>query len=162
MATLELTTLLAEREITRVILRYARAVDGLDFERLRSCFHPDARISYGDLFSGDVEETLAWLKDSLSRLRSTLHDFGPPLIDLDLASGTAECETYSTNAVRYPEDENGEAILSVSGVRYLDRFALRDGAWRIVERRNVSCWSQNAPERPAPTPPYQTGGPLQR
>ena len=49
----ELAILRAEREITRVILSYARGVDSHDWERVRSCFHPDARIRYGDYFSGD-------------------------------------------------------------------------------------------------------------
>jgi hypothetical protein len=154
--------LMAERQITRVVLSYARAVDNLDFERLRRCFHPDARIHYGEIFSGNLDETIAWLENSLPRLQSTLHDFGAPWIELDLENGRARCETYTTNAARYPENENGEVILNVTGTRYVDVFERRDDDWRIVERRNIGAWSQNTIEVLTPPAPFAVDSPRQR
>jgi hypothetical protein len=154
--------LMAERQITRVFLSYARAVDNLDFERLRSCFHPDARIHYGEIFSGNLDETVAWLENSLPRLQSTLHDFGAPWIELDLENGRARCETYTTNAARYPENENGEVVLNVTGTRYVDVFERRDDDWRIVERKNIGAWSQNTIEVPTPPAPFEVDSPRQR
>ena len=158
----EFETLRAERAITRVILSYARAVDGLDFEHLRDCFHPDARIHYGEIFSGARDEAIAWLENSLSRLQGTMHDFGAPWIELDLERGRARCETYATNAARYPANERGEVLLNVTGTRYLDVFECRDGEWRILERRNISNWVQNTIETPTPPPPFTVGGSRQR
>ena len=154
----DLEMLLAERAITRVMLAYARAVDTLDFERLRDCFHPDAMIHYGEIFSGRRDEAIAWLEASLPRLQGTMHDFGAPWIELDLANGRACCETYTTNAARFPADANGEVLLNVTGTRYVDVFERRDGAWRILERRNMTMWAQNTIERPTPPPPISTGG----
>ncbi len=162
MNTTDLETLMAEREITRVFLTYARAVDSLDFERLRSCFHPDARIHYGEMFSGNLEETIAWLENSLPRLQSTLHDFGAPWIELDLENGRARCETYTTNAARYPANEQGEVVLNVAGARYLDLFERRNDNWRIVERKNIGAWSQNTIETPTPPAPFTVDSPPQR
>lgn len=158
----DLEILMAEREITRVFLTYARAVDGLDFERLRSCFHADARIHYGDIFSGNLDETIAWLENSLPRLQGTLHDFGAPWIELDLENGRARCETYTNNAARYPANEKGEVVLNVTGTRYLDLFERREGDWRIVERRNIGAWSQNTIEVPTPPAPFTVDSPPQR
>ena len=158
----DLEILMAEREITRVFLTYARAVDTLDFKRLRSCFHADARIHYGDIFSGDLDETIAWLENSLPRLQGTLHDFGAPWIELDLENGRARCETYTNNAARYPANEKGEVVLNVTGTRYLDLFERRDGDWRIVERRNIGAWSQNTIEVPTPPAPFTVDSPRQR
>ena len=158
----DLGILMAEREITRVFLTYARAVDSLDFERLRSCFHPDARIHYGEIFSGNLDETIAWLENSLPRLQGTLHDFGTPWIELDLENGRARCETYTTNAARYPANEHGEVVLNVSGTRYLDLFEFRNDAWRIVERKNIGAWSQNTIETPTPPAPFTVDSPPQR
>ncbi len=158
----ELETLRAERAITRIILAYARAVDGLDFERLRECFHPDARIHYGEIFSGARDEAIAWLENSLSRLQGTMHDFGAPWIELDLEHGRARCETYATNAARYPANERGEVMLNLTGTRYLDVFECRDGEWRILERRNISNWAQNTIETPTPPPPFTVGATRQR
>lgn len=158
MDTDELETLRAERAITRVMLAYARAVDALDFERLRDCFHPDAMIHYGDVFSGRRDEAIAWLEQSLPRLQTTMHDFGAPWIELDLERGRATCDTYTTNAARYPADANGDVLLNVTGTHYRDVFERRDGAWRILERRNRNVWAQNTIERPTPPPPFTTGG----
>ena len=162
MDTTDLETLRAERAITRVVLTYARAVDALDFERLRGCFHPDARIHYGEIFSGVRDEAIAWLEDSLSRLQSTMHDFGAPWIELDLEAGRARCETYATNAARFPADERGQVVLNVTGTRYLDVFERRDGEWRILDRRNKTTWAQNTIEIPTPPPPFAVGGARQR
>ena len=150
----ELALLMAEREISRVILRYAHGVDRLDFPAVRACFHPDARIHYGDWFSGDLDEGIAWLERSLPRLDGTLHVFGPPWIELDEACTSARCETYAVNSARYPADGSGEAIQNVSGTRYLDRFERREGRWAIVERRNLRVWSRNgAVDEDPPLPP---------
>lgn len=158
----EIESLRAERAITRVVLAYARAVDALDFERLRDCFHPDAMIHYGEVFSGRRDEAIAWLEDSLPRLQATMHDFGTPWIELDLDRGRARCETYSTNAARFPADAKGEVLLNVTGTRYLDVFERRDGEWRILERRNATVWAQNTIETPTPPPPLTTGSPRLR
>lgn len=145
----------AEREITRVILSYARGVDERDWPRVRACFHSGARISYGDFFHGDLSEMMAFLEASVPRLVSTLHCMGPPWIEIDIDGGTARGETYSVNAATYPPDENGVSIQNVSGVRYLDLFERRDGVWALVERRNRRVWSHNLPdtgEPPMPSP----------
>ena len=154
--------LMAERAITRVVLAYARAVDTLDYARIRDCFHPDAVIHYGTIYSGPRDEAIAWLENSLSRLQATMHDFGAPWIDLDLDRGRARCETYATNAARYPANEKGEVVLNVTGTRYIDTFERRNGEWRILERRNVSSWAHNSIETATPPPPFATGAQRQR
>jgi hypothetical protein len=158
----ELDSLRAERAIARVILCYARAVDALDFERLRNCFHPDARIVYGSLFEGRRDAAIAWLEDSLTRLPSTLHDFGAPWIELDLGANRARCETCTTNAARHPPNERGEVVLSLTGARYVDVFERRDGEWRILERRNEVRWTLNAIETAPPPAPFASGAPRLR
>ena len=149
----ELSLLRAERAIGRVILRYARAVDTRDFDRVRDCFHPDARIHYGDWFSGDLDEGMAFLEESIPRLKSTLHVFGTPWIELDASHGVADCETYAINSATYFPDAEGNVIQNVSGTRYLDRFSHRDGKWAIDERRNLRVWAHNLPEGGEPPLP---------
>ncbi|MCA9504139.1 MAG: nuclear transport factor 2 family protein [Spirochaetaceae bacterium] len=149
----ELEILWAEREITRVILTYARAVDRLDFGLLRTCFHPDARLHYGEHWSGDLEAGLAWLERSLPKLAGTQHDFGAPFIELDLEAGVARCDTYSVNSALYRPDTSGRQLHNVSGTRYEDRFERREGAWRIVERRNRRVWSRNFEHGESPPDP---------
>jgi len=154
----ELAVWRAERSIGRVIQNYALGVDKRDFARVRSCFHADARLSYGDFFEGRLEEAMVWLEASIPQLLGTLHVFGTPWIDLDLSTGSARCETYAVNAARYPPDEEGTIIQNVSGTRYLDRFECREGRWAIVERRNERAWAQNGPEGFEPSPPVKRVG----
>jgi hypothetical protein len=143
----------AEREISRVILRYARGVDGRDFEAVRTCFHEDARVHYGNWFSGNLDQAMDFLEESIPRLVSTLHVFGTPWIELDLAREQAECETYAVNSATYAPGEDGRSIQNVSGTRYLDRFACRAGRWAIAERRNIRVWAHNLPEGGEPDLP---------
>lgn len=156
----ELAVLLAERAITRVIQRYARAVDARDFDSVRACFHPDARIHYGDYYTGGLDETLDFLASSLPNLESTLHVFGTPWIELDPGGFEARVETYAINSATYPPDDAGRSMQNVSGTRYEDRFALRDGSWGIVERRNQRVWAHNLPEEGEPAAPVAGPGPI--
>jgi hypothetical protein len=132
----------AEREITRVILDYARGVDQRHYSRVRACFHADARIDYGS-FAGGPDALVDWLDRLQPRLDRTSHHFGPPRIELDLDTGHAQVETYCLAVQVLPRDAEGVARQTLAGLRYLDRFERRDGAWRIAERRNVADWSQS-------------------
>jgi hypothetical protein len=132
----------AEREITRVILDYARAVDQRDYARARACFHPDARIDYGS-FGGGPEGLVDWLERVQPQVDRSWNQFGPPRIELDLTQGRAEVETYCLSLQVLPRDPDGAARQTLAGLRYLDRFELRGGTWRIAERRNVADWSQS-------------------
>jgi len=149
----------AERSITRVIQRYARAVDARDFERVRTCFHDDAEVRYGDWFVGDLDAAMNFLTESIPRLVSTLHVFGTPWIELDLENGSAEVETYAVNSATYSPDADGISMQNVSGTRYHDRFALRDGRWAIVARENRRVWAHNLPEMDEPLLPTRPSGP---
>ena len=149
----ELVQWRAERAITRVVQRYARAVDARDFEAVRACFLPDARIHYGDWFEGDLDTAMKFLIDSVPRLESTLHIFSAPWIELDLDAGEAQVETYAVNSAVYVPDQEGVSMQNVSGTRYVDRFACREGSWGILERRNRRVWAHNLPETGEPPMP---------
>ena len=148
-----LEALWAEAEIARINQQYAHALDTLDFDALRACFHPDAKLHYGDAFSGSLPEALDWLRTQLPKLRGTMHGFLQPRVELDLAAGTASCRTYALNTTRYPETPDGVRLQTVGGTLYTDRFELRDGAWLIAERRNEGVWSHTAPETEIPPVP---------
>lgn len=55
-----LQRLLDEAEIREVMCRGARAIDRLDMELLRSCYHPDAVDDHG-VYVGDVEGFIAFV-----------------------------------------------------------------------------------------------------
>ncbi len=149
--------LLAKQEITEVIFRYARAIDRLDETLLRSVFHPGSRHSHfyegpssdpslpsGPGAPGDF---VAFALDVLSTYSRTHHQLGNTLIRLESPT-RADAETYFTAYHRMRP--RGDPLAAANaydtemdyfvGGRYIDRFELRDGDWKIVERTGMSDW----------------------
>lgn len=137
---MDVQALLHEAEIRRVLLRYARGVDRLDLDLVRSCYHPDATDTHGT-FAGTVDEFVVWVERVLSRYDLTMHFLGNPLIEFDPARPHhARVETYGMafhRAAGGPPEHN-----LVTGFRFVDAFEQRDGRWRIARRVAVTEWSR--------------------
>jgi hypothetical protein len=126
-----LEELLAEAAIRDVQIRYCRAVDRMDFDLLRSCFHPDASADYG-FFKGGVDAFVEMAVKELAAFTGTVHFTGNQLVEVD--GDRAWAEHYTTATHRCPADENGPLRDYVAIVRYVDRMERRDGDWRIARR----------------------------
>jgi hypothetical protein len=154
--------LLAKQAITEVIFRYARAIDRMDEALLRSVFHPGARHRHfyeGPSSDPDLPSTpeapgdfVAFALGLLSTFSHTHHQLGNTLIELD-GTGHANAETYFTAFHRMrprgdplagPGAYDTEMDYFVGG-RYIDRFALRDGEWKIVSRTGMTDWMRLEP-----------------
>ena len=98
----DLDTLLAHHEITQVIYRYARGIDRLDFDLVRSCYHPDAYDDHGTM-KGDVDTFIEGCRRFLPRFEATQHFMGNLLIEVD--GDRARAETY---AVAYHRKKNAD------------------------------------------------------
>ena len=122
------------REIERVILRLARATDRRDSEAILACYHPDAEDDHG-AFRGSAAEFAAWVPQTLAIFEATQHFLSPPRIELE--GEVARCETYCTAHHLFPPEAPGGARDAIMGLRYVDRFERRDGAWRIARRTCV-------------------------
>lgn len=132
-----LARVVARQEIADVVARYARGIDRLDLDLVRSCYHPGARDDHGT-FKGTVEDFVEWLPGQLARFESTMHFLGNHLVEFDADPDVAHVETYCVAYHRLTE-RLGD---SIAGVRYLDRFERRDGAWRIADRVVVVEWNR--------------------
>lgn len=131
-----LETLLDRQAIADVILRYARGIDRLDFDLVRSCYHPDAYDDHGSM-KGTVEEFIAAARTFLARWTVTQHFMGNMLIEVD--GDRARAETYAV-AYHRREDAEGNGKDDVMGIRYVDRFERRGGEWKIAHRVVASEW----------------------
>jgi hypothetical protein len=132
--------LIDKQEIREVILRYCRAVDRIDVDLMRSCFHPDAWVDFG-ITIGPVDKLYATLERETAKMLGTQHLIGQTLIDLEGAK--ARSETYITAHHRLSSREEGKKIDLVVGTRYLDIFERReDGPWLIAQRNAVVDWSR--------------------
>lgn len=143
--------------ILRQLVRYCRGIDRRDLPLVRSTYHPDAFDDHGT-YQGDVEGLLAFVaKEVHARFRTTMHKLGQSRIELE--GDAARVESYAichhVLAASGPEGARDVADL-VMGIRYLDRFEKRRGAWRIARR--VLCWEWVRTDRLEALDPGWTSG----
>ena len=118
-------------EIYATLVRYCRGVDRRDPQMIRSTYHADAFDDHG-AYQGDLDGFVDFVaREVWSRFRTTMHKLGQALIEID--GDVAQSETYAV--CHHVVEEGGRDVAdSVMGIRYLDRFERRDGAWRIARR----------------------------
>ncbi|MFD4467215.1 nuclear transport factor 2 family protein [Rhodococcus sp. NPDC058505] len=138
-----------KQEIREVVLRYCRGIDRLDFDLVRSCYHPDG-IDHHTGFDGTVDEYIAWVQPKLTQLGGTMHHVGNHLVEL--YGDTALSEAYATN-VHWGHATRGDFT---SGARFVDLMERRGARWAIAERWAVREWTRSdagrmiAPEAAGP------------
>lgn len=129
--------LLDERAVRDVMLRYARGVDGRDWEEVRSCFAADAFVA-GTGHAGVRDEYLDRLFAAVARFGVTMHTIGNQLVEVDGDSARTETDLVA----RHFRDAEGRDEELVIGVRYHDQLR-RDGFRWVIARRDVRrLWSR--------------------
>ncbi|MGV9915068.1 nuclear transport factor 2 family protein [Streptomyces tendae] len=127
--------------------RYARGVDRVDGDLLRTCFHPDSRHKHGRF------EGLSWdfcdeIVKMVGVLEHTQHHIATRSVTVDGDHASAELYWIAYHKVgdagwfAWPWAEPGDVL--VIGGRYLDRYERRDGEWRISYRRGMHEWETYA------------------
>jgi hypothetical protein len=137
-----LDELVSESEIKDLQIRYCRAVDRIDFDLLRACFHPDAETDYG-FISGGVDQFIEQGKASLRGFLHTTHFTGNQLVEV--SGDVAWAEHYTVATHRIAASENLPARDLVTSVRYTDRLERRSGEWRIAKRLLTLDWVRTDP-----------------
>lgn len=137
-ALIEIDRLKALEAIRDCIYRVCRGTDRIDENLLRSAFHPGAKVHFGRLYDGDVDGWIASAIEHQKRQSQAQHMVGNIHIKID--GNEAVAESYELD--RHKTPMNGEVLDLVLGMRTLDRFALRDGEWRILERTKVMDWGR--------------------
>jgi len=120
---------IASREAIReAAFRYARGVDRLDLELMKSAYWPDATDDHGR-FVGNGWEFAERVVGTHDRWLTTMHCNMQHAIEFD-DRDHARGEIYN---ITYLVPRDG-GDWSVWLGRYLDRYEQRDGQWRIVHR----------------------------
>ena len=153
----EIEKLVVKQAITEVVTRYARAIDRLDEQLLRSVFHTGA--THNHFYEGpssdpdrsatdeDPGDFVRYAFQVLSTFHRTHHQLGNTLIEFDSAT-KARVETYFTafhrmrrmgDPLASPDAFETEMDFFVAG-RYLDQFELRDDTWKIIHRTGMTDW----------------------
>ena len=127
---------LADRqEIVEVIDRYGTALDAKDYDRFRSCFSDDARVSYGGN-EHDLDGAVGICEAALSQYEFTQHLLGNYDIDLDGDRATARTYLHASHV------KPGGTEIWIVGGTYIDTLERRDGDWKITARTLDSKWSE--------------------
>lgn len=134
----ELQRLLDEAAVKEVHLRYCRGIDRLDWDLVRSCYHPGAIDDHGP-YRGDIEGFIAWAGALLAGFESTTHFAGNQLVEID--GDVAWHEAYARAYHRTGATADAPAQDWVLNLRYVDRMERRDGEWRIATRI-LACESE--------------------
>ncbi len=119
--------------IQQVLVRYANAIDELDFDALSMVFTPDARASYGGgPWLEGVEAIVAYISP-LQNLAASFHFMGNMQIDVDgdRARSTTRSLTHLIAA---------DGVLHARALRYRDQLVRTPVGWRISERVHTAQW----------------------
>ena len=145
--------LVDRQAIIDVVLRYCRGIDRLDLELVRDCYHPDATDEHGT-FTGTRDEYVDWVAGVLTRFTGTMHVVANQLVELDGDDARAARRTASrtTGAIRPTTTRRN----FTTGFRYVDRFARRDGEWRIAAPGRGARVDARRPRRAAADRPART------
>jgi 3-phenylpropionate/cinnamic acid dioxygenase small subunit len=120
----------ARQDITEVLVRYASAVDGRDWDLLRSCFTSDCRAEYGGLGAWQgVDALIAFMVDAHARMGPSLHRISNAAITV--TGDRASARTHVDMVGMSPDGASG--VTSIG--RYDDELVRMDGGWRITRRR---------------------------
>jgi hypothetical protein len=130
----DLRSFLDRAQIQDCVHRYARGMDRLDRELVRSAYHDDAYEDHGG-FVGPLDEFLDWSLDFQSRYARHQHYVTNHSAELD--GDTAHAETYF---LFVGTERDPDAPLTTFGGRYIDRFERRQGRWAIAVRVLLVEW----------------------
>lgn len=134
----EIDRLASIEAIRACVYRVCRGTDRVDAQLLASAFHPGAVVHFGKLYDGPVEGWIAAAVKHQSSQSQRQHMVGNITIRVD--GEEAFAESYELD--RHKTPMNGEVRDLVLAARTLDRFARRDGEWKIVERTKIMDWGR--------------------
>jgi len=129
-------------EITALVHRYARAVDGKDWELYRSVFTDDAHIDYSSAgaIAGVRDEVADWLAQGFAAIPMTMH-YITNIEILGSSADSAKVRAMFYNPMRLP----GMTDLSYCGGYYHHQLVKTADGWRSRELREENLWFTNPP-----------------
>lgn len=124
--TAQIEIIAAERDITRALHTYCRAIDRRDGELLSSVYHPGAVDDHGGAFCGTSDDYVTWVMDHLLNFVSSMHSLHNILIDVDVDSDAARAESYCiAHHVRAGDDLEQHGDGRVTGPHEVSMDAVR-------------------------------------
>ena len=134
---------LEDREAIRECLyRYARGVDRLDADMIRSAYWEDCVDNHMS-FTGNAEEFIDWAFPIMGSMDQTMHMIGNVLMNINGDTADAESYFYGIHRINLPDGGKSDVI---GAGRYVDTFEKRGEEWRIIKRVVVTDWFRQYPD----------------
>jgi len=142
--------LVTKKEIEDLITwRFARAIDWINVDAAKSCFHDDARFAY-DAVDMNAQDFCTAFAKSAGNLKMRSHFIGCAAVAIH-GETRASGETYAIYAATYADKDTQKLKDYIVGCRYLSELEKRDSVWRFSRIQILFDWSigQDSPEKTA-------------
>jgi hypothetical protein len=138
----ELQELSDRAEINDVLVRYTRAIDADDWDRLDTVFTADAEIDYTE--SGGIAAPFAQVKPWLAEMLPAffpkrMHTLGQ--VDIALRGDEADVAAYFHNPMPASDGQGGEKIVEFGGIYHHTMVRTPDG-WRSRKLHEQVVWKR--------------------
>jgi hypothetical protein len=146
---------LRDRELIKNLYRrYAFGVDSINFDLVRTVFHPDC-VCVGTAEQGTLEGYLKGMEDALHEWDATMHFVGNQYVEIDGDKGYVESWVVGYHM----EAEDSPIDHLVLGLRYQDDLVRVGEDWKIIRRETARQWHTGPFPRPYIGPaPYPRKG----
>ncbi|MBW2722753.1 MAG: nuclear transport factor 2 family protein [Deltaproteobacteria bacterium] len=143
--------------IKQLVQRYAHGVDTLDFELVRSVFHPDCVVA-GTLEDGQLEPYLGGIEEGLQQWQATMHFIGNQYVSInedneDNEDNGDEGHVESWAVAYHMEADDSPLDDLRLGLRYQDDVVRVGSGWKIIRRNVIKQWHRGPFPRPSLGPP---------
>lgn len=144
--TLSLQEMSDRFEIQDMLYHYADIIDRKAADELRGVFTEDAHIDYSAFGGsvGDVETTIAFLKEALPAFPNSQHLNANVQIEVNGDEATGRVMCFNPMEMGMGDDQPSHVFML--GLWYVDKYRRTDAGWRICERAEVKSWVFNLPE----------------
>lgn len=142
----KLQELLDKQEMTELMYKFARALDRVDGELMKSTYREDAIEEHQDpifpqlfFYNDNAHNFVEPAMEGFKAIKVTQHRISNPLVEIDGDTATAECYVWAYHV----HEEDGVDKEGILGGRHHFKFERRDGVWKIKHRSTVFDWNQN-------------------
>lgn len=133
----------SEREIARLLVRYATAIDTKDWQLLGDCFTPSCRFTATGLTLDGVEAVVHYMRTAHAPIDGSHHRLTNFDISVDQDRQRARAVTYLDALIVRRANTHGPTLRVAAA--YHDQLVF-DASWRIDARRVSSLWIDGDPD----------------
>ena len=139
---MDLQELSDRAEIQGALVRYTRAIDSGEWDRLDTVFTADAQIDYTSTggIAAAFPEVKSWLAQMLPLFPRRMHSLAQ--VDIDFREDqTAIVAAYFHNPMGLPQDEGPDHLVEFGGI-YHHEFVRTPDGWRSRRLLEELVWKR--------------------